>query len=34
VRGRRSGFGNQTREQFEKLPEPIDHPTFRLEEVT
>jgi len=26
-------FGNQTRAQFEKLPDPVDHPTFRLEEV-
>ena len=25
-------FGNQTRAQFEKLPDPLDHPTFRLED--
>ena len=24
-------WGNQTRAQFEKLPDPVDHPTFRLE---
>jgi hypothetical protein len=24
-------FGSQTREQFERLPDPLDHPTFRLE---
>jgi deazaflavin-dependent oxidoreductase (nitroreductase family) len=27
-------WGNQTRDQFEKLPDPVDHPTFRLDEVT
>lgn len=26
-------FGNQTRSQFEQLPDPIDHPTYRLEPV-
>jgi deazaflavin-dependent oxidoreductase (nitroreductase family) len=24
-------WGNQTRAQFEKLPAPVDHPTFKLE---
>jgi len=24
-------WGNQTRAQFEKLPDPVDHPTFKLE---
>jgi deazaflavin-dependent oxidoreductase (nitroreductase family) len=24
---------SQTRAQFEKLPDPVDHPTFRLEEI-
>jgi deazaflavin-dependent oxidoreductase (nitroreductase family) len=24
-------WGNQTRMQFEKLPDPVDHPTFRLD---
>jgi deazaflavin-dependent oxidoreductase (nitroreductase family) len=24
-------WGNQTRNDFEKLPDPLDHPTFRLE---
>lgn len=24
-------WGNQTRKQFESLPDPLDHPTFRLE---
>jgi deazaflavin-dependent oxidoreductase (nitroreductase family) len=27
-------WGNRTRDQFEKLPDPVDHPTFRLDEVT
>ena len=26
-------YGSQTRDQFEKLPDPIDHPTFRLDPV-
>jgi deazaflavin-dependent oxidoreductase (nitroreductase family) len=26
-------YGDRTREQFEKLPDPADHPTFRLEPV-
>jgi deazaflavin-dependent oxidoreductase (nitroreductase family) len=26
-------WGNQTRAQFERLPDPLDHPTFQLEEV-
>lgn len=26
-------WGNQTRAQFEALPDPVDHPTFRLEPV-
>lgn len=26
-------WGNQTRAQFQKLPDPVDHPTFRLEPV-
>jgi deazaflavin-dependent oxidoreductase (nitroreductase family) len=26
-------YGNQTRGQFEKLPEPADHPTFRLDPI-
>jgi deazaflavin-dependent oxidoreductase (nitroreductase family) len=26
-------WGNQTRAQFEKLPDPVDHPTFRLEDI-
>jgi hypothetical protein len=25
-----SKYGRGTREQFEKLPDPVDHPTFRL----
>jgi deazaflavin-dependent oxidoreductase (nitroreductase family) len=25
-------WGKQTRDQFVKLPDPLDHPTFRLEE--
>jgi deazaflavin-dependent oxidoreductase (nitroreductase family) len=24
-------WGNQTRAQFQKLPDPVDHPTFKLE---
>jgi len=24
-------WGNQTRPQFDRLPDPLDHPTFRLE---
>ncbi len=27
-------WGNQTRAQFEKLPDPVDHPTFRLEDIS
>jgi deazaflavin-dependent oxidoreductase (nitroreductase family) len=27
-------WGNRTRDQFEKLPDPVDHPTFRLDELT
>jgi deazaflavin-dependent oxidoreductase (nitroreductase family) len=26
-------WGNQTRAQFEKLPDPVDHPAFRLDEI-
>jgi deazaflavin-dependent oxidoreductase (nitroreductase family) len=26
-------WGSQTRDQFEKLPDPLDHPTFRLDPV-
>jgi deazaflavin-dependent oxidoreductase (nitroreductase family) len=26
-------WGNQTRAQFQKLPDPVDHPTFKLEPV-
>jgi deazaflavin-dependent oxidoreductase (nitroreductase family) len=26
-------YGKQTRGQFEKLPDPADHPTFRLEPI-
>jgi deazaflavin-dependent oxidoreductase (nitroreductase family) len=26
-------FGKQTRGQFEKLPDPLDHPTFRLDDA-
>jgi deazaflavin-dependent oxidoreductase (nitroreductase family) len=26
-------WGNQTRAQFEKLPDPIDHPIFRLDQI-
>ena len=26
-------WGNQTRAQFQNLPDPVDHPTFRLEPV-
>jgi hypothetical protein len=26
-------WGNRTRAQFEALPDPADHPTFRLEPV-
>jgi deazaflavin-dependent oxidoreductase (nitroreductase family) len=26
-------WGNQTRAQFEQLPDPIDHPTFRLNPI-
>ncbi len=28
-----SKYGRGTRAQFEKLPDPADHPTFRLEDV-
>ncbi len=27
-------WGNQVRDQFEKLPDPVDHPTFRLDPVS
>ena len=27
-------YSRGTKEQFEKLPDPIDHPTFRLEDVS
>jgi len=26
-------WGNQVRPQFEKLPDPLDHPTFRLDPI-
>jgi deazaflavin-dependent oxidoreductase (nitroreductase family) len=26
-------WGNQVRTQFEKLPDPVDHPTYRLDPV-
>jgi deazaflavin-dependent oxidoreductase (nitroreductase family) len=26
-------WGNRTRGQFEQLPDPVDHPTFRLEQI-
>ena len=26
-------YGAQTRAQFEKLPDPVDHPTFRLDPI-
>ena len=26
-------WGNQTRQQFEQLPDPLDHPTFRLDPI-
>jgi deazaflavin-dependent oxidoreductase (nitroreductase family) len=33
IAGYLAKWGNQTRDQFEKLPDPTDHPTFRLDPI-